>query len=225
MNVDDIETEIPEPNFHFDRLDWIFKRQTDLMRKYHKIEVNNGFTVPQVPVNLDDKFGQAHLKDFAWRMTEELTEAMDTADPHHRREEITDAFHFLVELSIMVGMGPVLLFGNWIEQNNLEDHHKKKCRLERIIRYHGNRIPNIHPNLSTYSVIHHMGCAMNCLKNKPWKQSHHVTDRDFFLLNLIKAYEAFFDLICHSQFKDAQHFFEKKKKKSAVNKFRQRSNY
>lgn len=61
-----------------DKLVSIFERQKELMEKYHHIESNSGLCQTEdCPVNLDDKRGQARLKDFSWRVTEEVAEAME----------------------------------------------------------------------------------------------------------------------------------------------------
>ena len=99
-----------------DKLEAIFKRQTELMKKYHVIENKNGLLQTEdVPVNLDCAKGQARLKDFAWRLTEEIGEAMNClknkpwkqtqmeTDKEHFYEEIADALHFFVELCILAG--------------------------------------------------------------------------------------------------------------------------
>ena len=56
----------------------IFNRQKELMAKYEGIEAKNGLLeTPDVPVDIDSYKGQARLKNFAWRVTEELTEALE----------------------------------------------------------------------------------------------------------------------------------------------------
>ena len=56
----------------------IFDRQKELMDKYHYIEERSGLLqTADCPVNLDDRRGQARIKDFSWRVTEELGEALD----------------------------------------------------------------------------------------------------------------------------------------------------
>ena len=61
-----------------DLLQAIFNRQKSLMGKYHDIELKSGLLQTEdCPVNLDDKRGQARIKDFSWRVTEELGEALD----------------------------------------------------------------------------------------------------------------------------------------------------
>lgn len=137
MNVNDAEKE----NIIGDKLDIIFKRQRELMEKYHDIEKANGLLQTElVPVNIDNQHGQARLKDFAWRVTEELGE------------------------------------------------------------------------------------AMNCLKNKPWKQTQMETDRIHYLEEIVDAFHFFIELCILSGF-DADSLTEMYLSKSQVNKFRQRSNY
>lgn len=125
VNIKDIEVEeTPKiSTIHDDMLRQIFRRQFSLMQKYHGIEKSNGHRVPaKIPVNLHDRHDQQYLKDFAWRITEEIGEAMNTlknkpwkqtemtTDEDHFREELIDGFHFYVELLILTGFTPELLF-------------------------------------------------------------------------------------------------------------------
>ena len=112
MNVNDVsDDDIPTPDAKYDMLDLIFGRQASLMAKYHKIEANNGLlqTSQDPPLNLHDRYVQSRLKDFAWRVTEEIAEATEAwiihpDNPEHFYEEISDAFHFLIELNILSGV-------------------------------------------------------------------------------------------------------------------------
>ena len=62
----------------------IFERQRELMEKYHDIELKSGLLQTEdCPVNLDDKRGQARIKDFSWRITEEVGEALDAITESH----------------------------------------------------------------------------------------------------------------------------------------------
>ena len=112
MNVNDAERE----QVAGDKLDAIFNRQRELMEKYEEIERANGLLqTADVPVEINSHLGQARLKDFAWRVTEEIGEAMNClknkpwkqtqmeTDVTHYEEEIVDAFHFFVELCILSG--------------------------------------------------------------------------------------------------------------------------
>jgi len=95
----------------------IFARQNELLKKYQEIERKNGLLQTEdIPVDLDDAKGQQRLKDFAWRVTEELGEAMNClknkpwkqtqmeTDKNHYYEELADAFHFFIELCILSGI-------------------------------------------------------------------------------------------------------------------------
>ncbi len=115
MNVNDYNEKLPDG----DLLKAIFARQQQLIEKYHDIEAKNtGLDIPANPVDLNDRASQLRIKDFMWRITEELGEAANclklkpwkstpmVTDEVHFLEEMIDAFHFMIELLIMVGFTP-----------------------------------------------------------------------------------------------------------------------
>ena len=219
MNVDDIN-EVPVDFSERDRLEQIFDRQHSLMEKYIPIEVRNGLCdTPDCPVDLHDRFGQARLKNFFWRCTEELTEACEAAliheeIPSHTKEELADALHFLVEACLLADLtGDKLFFG--LESDALVELHD--------IQQHALK-PGATLDGLCFDVIYYLGCASNCLKNRPWKQNHQLVDTQKFYSYLR---EAFFRMIRVFAFvgMDADHIFNMYYRKSEVNKFRQRSNY
>jgi dimeric dUTPase (all-alpha-NTP-PPase superfamily) len=121
-----------------DMLMMIFRKQMDLMETYHKIEASNGCLItPDVPVDLHSHLGQHRLKDFAWRITEELGEAMNclkckpwkvtpmATDVQHYKEEIADAFHFFVELCILSGISPEDLFNIYMRKNEVNQFRQR----------------------------------------------------------------------------------------------------
>jgi hypothetical protein len=131
MNVNDAKKE----NVQGDKLDAIFQRQKELMEKYHVIEEENGLLQTKLcPVNIDSQHGQQRLKDFAWRITEELGEAMNClknkpwkqthmeTDTVHYEEEIVDAFHFFIELCILSGF----------DADSLTDMYLKKSQVNQF---------------------------------------------------------------------------------------------
>lgn len=132
MNVTDFKSELPEGK---DLLRVIFERQYSLMEKYHPIEQKNlGFNFP-IPnemgkgLDINNTIVQYRIKDFMWRITEELGEAANTlknkpwknthmiVDQIHFLEEIVDAVHFLVELLIMIGFTPESLTTLYLDKN------------------------------------------------------------------------------------------------------------
>ena len=113
MNIKDVKIK----KIKGDKLNLIFKRQKELMKKYHKIEKANEIWVPdKLPLDLNNCKCQYRIKDFLWRITEELGEAGNClknkpwkqtqveTDVDHFIEELADAFHFWIELCIMIGL-------------------------------------------------------------------------------------------------------------------------
>jgi len=72
--------------------------------------------------------------------------------------------------------------------------------------------------------VEELGEAMNCLKNKPWKNSYVETDKPHFEEELADALHFFVEL-CLTAGVSAEDLFTLYMKKHAVNEFRQDSNY
>ena len=219
MNITHAVTE----NIVGDKLEAIFNRQKELMGKYHDIEKRSGLLQTEdCPVNLDDKRGQARIKDFAWRITEEVGEALDALNVHndvvHFQEELIDGLHFLTELTILAGVTPKDLQESCsVEEGKdiLDGMFAVLTRPEDVA------VCSLEARVAIF--IEKLGMTCNCLKNKPWKQSNMVTDKKAFKENLTTAWQAYVILLGHSMTSDevADIYL----KKSQVNKFRQRSNY
>lgn len=129
MNVNDFQNKAPEDQ---DLLKMIFERQATLMEKYHLVESKNlGYECPEGQLDLHDGKHQQRLKDFAWRITEELGEAMNClkqkpwknthmmTDEVHYREELVDAVHFMVELLIHSGFTAESLAAMYMNKNDV----------------------------------------------------------------------------------------------------------
>ncbi len=213
MNVDDITSdEIPTIGPEDDLFELIFRRQHALAQRYMEIEARNGMLQTRdFPVNIDDRMGQARLKDFFWRVTEELTEAVDAARghahiPNHTIEELADALHFLVEAHLLAGI-------QWHDfGDNALDWHMGSVETPASLE------------AAVYACIHEIGCASNCLKQRPWKQTHQLVDRERFraslqasMVHLLAAFK--YCLL------GPEEVFKIYWRKSAVNEFRMRSNY
>jgi len=213
------------------RLDAIFKRQRELMDKYHEIEAANGLLLTdKIPVNLHNKLGQARLKDFAWRTTEEIGEAIEARERHcdipdHCYEELADALHFLTEFTILSGITPEDLMTiinsdrDAVPGDKLDQFWFWKYKWDAGL-YHPMEILL----LTTGEFVKNMGMACNCFKNKPWKQTQMMTDEKEFYKWVGRVWRSFIT-ICHYAGLDAESLTEYYFGKSEVNKFRQRSNY
>lgn len=206
MNITHATEETIQPNL----LKQIFDRQRELMDKYHYIEERSGLLqTADCPVNLDDRRGQARIKDFSWRVTEELGEALDALgqdDMEHFAEELVDGLHFLTELTILSGL-------DWDDLLSLG-------------KMYNNAASSAPDGLDqrVYNYVEGIGMMCNCLKNKPWKQSMMQTDRVAFFAKLHLVWMRYI-AIMETVFESPEDIASVYLKKSQVNKFRQRSNY
>ena len=140
MNITDFLKELRTREYTLggDTLDKIFARQTELMDRYHPIEKANGLLQTEdVPVDLNDRFGQQRLKDFMERIIEELMEAANclknkpwkqthmVTDEVHYKEELIDAFHFFIELLILSGIGPEELYDFYFAKSKVNEFRQE----------------------------------------------------------------------------------------------------
>lgn len=205
MNITDVDPILPSDDLDL----WadIFRRQQTLIDKYAQVERDNGFFHPfSAPVVFDDKHHQHFLKDMAWRVIEELAEAWEAKgheNYQHYVEELSDALHFMVELAIFSGLKP----------ENLEP-----------LTSMANPLGLLTPDDYLISIVEYLGRAMNCLKNKPWKTTHMLTDVDKYQHNVFHAIESLAWLMASSGLTPSQIWMVYVQKNS-VNHFRIRSNY
>lgn len=233
MNVDHVsEDSIPKPTPEKDRLALIFERQSALMHRYHSIESENGFRVFIPPMDLNERHAQHKLKEFSWRVTEELTEATQALWDHpdiqqHFLEELSDAFHFLVEMTILSGWNDTQLTQQIFANDKRGENPGQAsfdCRLLDIFCIATEDEPLVSVSNGTYRVIQNLGNAMNCLKNKPWKVTHMMTDVPRYFEFMRRAWVAFLQLADIAGL-DADSLYKIYYRKSEVNKFRQRTEY
>lgn len=224
MNVKDFDIPVPEG----DMLEIIFARQRELMNTYHKIEENNvGHMLPYTsdeygeycgPLNIDDRASQLRIKEFAWFITEELTEAtiaFGEEDRVHFEEEIIDALHFSVEILILSGILPDLGEGDSLERafDTMKVMPRPPIFTERMTI-----------DSQTYIVIERLGEAMNRLKLKSWKSTAMLTDQNAYRISIMGFFKEFIGLLKVSGF-TAKTTTAMYLNKHAVNQFRQLSNY
>ena len=139
------------------QLSEIFQHQTELARKFHKIELMNGYTPPTWPVNIQTRHGQDRLRQFAWWIAEEMGEAwLEPPLSEAQQEEMADILHFHVELCLNIGITPSDVMT-----------HSATVELEET---------SVQLQLSVVFVQLVQG--INLLKAKPWKQKPVEVDRD-----------------------------------------------
>ena len=205
-----------------DMLAAIFNRQKELMAKYHHIEARSGLLQTEdCPVNLDDRRGQARIKDFSWRVMEELGEALDAkSHTDHYQEELIDGLHFLTELTILAGRD----YNTIIPEDLPKFHsdHLKDLYETALTRINGPVYIDINHGVAQF--VEQLAMMCNCLKNKPWKQSMMKTDREAFYGRLTNVWVCYMAILAMAGMKPTD-IADTYLRKSQVNQFRQRSNY
>jgi len=203
MNINNVEKPKEYPD---DLIKAMFDKQMKLAIKYQDIE-NMGNLLKETATNVDTANGQKWIKDFAWRVTEELCEAREAhkflcsddeelRSEHYKHylEELIDGLHFLIELTIISGYDEkVVMRSEWGTSDNFE-------------------------------VVYWLGIMCNCLKNKPWKQTQMLTDRPKFKEYLEEAWESYMGIFNEENL-SLKEVYDLYFKKNAVNQFRQRSKY
>lgn len=210
-----------------DRLYAIFQRQRELWDKYHHIEVKSGARISEhCPVNLHDRKDQLQIKDYAWRVIEEVGEAIDASQHEdHYHEELVDGLHFLTEMTILVGLdwNQIIPDGSEVRATDHLEDLVTRARETTEMVFGADDGKVILPHLVSKLVME-LGMMCNCLKNKPWKQSMMMTDEQAFYGRLREVWGVYVALLVNSGL-DADGITDTYLKKSQVNQFRQRSNY
>lgn len=204
------------------KLTEIFIEQGDLLQAFKKIEEQSGIglgLVKHQSLNINDKNWQYVIKDYAWRTIEELAEAYEDVETielnrDHFYEELADVFHFFVELCLVLELNP----GAFIDINPIgQDVLEFLFNLAEPEGSGDNARYKQHFQFTTT-----LGLAMECLKNKPWKQKESPVDWPKFL-HLIRA--SMFELISLYKLEGltADKLYEIYMRKAAINHERIRS--
>lgn len=212
MNILDYEANSIEDKKYLEN---IFYEQQELMDKYHDIEKSSGLLQTEdCPVNLHDRKGQARIKDFCWRVTEEVGEALEAnrkKEYDHFIEELIDGLHFLTEMTILVGEFPDTLFSDVEEEDKLSYIINNLCD--------NKTLPE-----KVEEFVFRIGTFANCLHNKPWKRDMVLTDVTYTKMCLKEVWVSYINLLKY-KLDNSEDIWSFYSRKNQVNKFRQRSNY
>lgn len=169
----------------------IWDKQKELMEKFDQIERENGLhEMPKyMPFEIDCKFSQARVKNFAQRVTEELceaTKAFSDGDLELFDEELADAYHFLIELMILCGVKP---------NDDLPELFKSHETMMGIDREENEPILDEQEVRElTYDVVETLHLATNELKNRPWKKTFKKSSTTSFNFLINATHDAFIRL-------------------------------
>lgn len=183
----------------------IFSMQMSLMEKYKLIE-----QLPDPPISLHSVGGQRIIKDFAWRMTEELTEAFEHIGQADERDkmgvELADALHFLVEMLIFSGITP------------------QQCLQHQDEFPRASGAYNADPGGLFWVPVLKVGRATHHLHNRPWKQTLVPTNEGAYRSAMISAYASMIRIWCEAGF-TAVEMLSYYEAKHAINQERQAGKY
>lgn len=182
----------------------IERKQMEVMFQYEpsEREVFENF-------DIDVYEDQETFKKYCWRVTEELAEALeDTTHPNHFKEEIVDAFNFLMELYNLYGWSVTDLVSEDIKPNPDQSNIQDTALLERL----------------TMKVIKQIGLTANLLKNRKWRQSQYLVDLLIFERRFRLVWMYFKELLASMGISDKE-LFDLWSLKYQVNLFRLSTHY
>ena len=205
MNIQDSEDLKKVEEFWFD---FLLARQKELVEKYKDIE-----KMPSLPMDINTSETQIWIKDFFWRVTEELMEAAEANNQKHEEhylEELSDALHFYLEIFVLL------------------DHYPVKIEIldiDKLVKSVKSPYSLVQLKDVVFEIIYHMGLAANMLRNKKWKQTQVFVDKDRFFNELYNGFQALIELLVYSGISCKYDLLNLYYKKFQVNQFRQRSQY
>jgi len=167
-----------------DRLTQIFEMQKKIGETFLPIENAAGLGLNAIagdgPHNIDDPKFQFVVKGYAWRVVEELAEAIDAYGTDSLHEELADMLHFFVELCLLLDMAPEHLV-------LVHPETVSKSTLDMLDVWWMKSLDASDLRIFSITFIQYFGMAMECLKNKPWKQTLVETNRNTLYTKMAEA--------------------------------------
>lgn len=173
-----------------DRLIAIFEKQRELAHKFTLLEMqNHTLETEAFPVDIQDRKGQMLLRRYAWQITEEICEALMARDfaPEEFEIEVADAFHFIIEMALHIGLSPASLVESVVAESGSPGLLEGAWQREVV-----NLTPlSIAATEAWMNVILDLALLMNKLKNRPWRTDHRPTDPVTFLYHFQAVFRSF----------------------------------
>jgi hypothetical protein len=182
-----------------------------LATKYKEIE-----GMPDFPMDIQTKETQIWIKDFMWRVTEELMEAYEAkvnGEEEHYLEELSDALHFYMEIFVLLDYKPKALKSDDFLKTLIHSFI-----MDQIIQ-------PFEVSNKIFWCVFHLGIAANFLRNKKWKVTQVFVDEKQFYQELVEGLTHLLTLIIDAGVDSKIGLLNLYYKKFQVNQFRQRSKY
>lgn len=189
----------------------IFEKQHKLIKKYQKIEQQNGIYIAKFPEEFHTHLGQERLRNLTFRFVEELFEVYQEFANNNISniyEELSDALHFLTELSIETKIKPEQI-ANLIELNNSKINRSIYELFEKFY----------------LRILSDVYDSIKFLKIKPWRQSIEKTDFSDYQQSILSIWISFFDLLNLCGIKTAKQIYLLYNNKNLINQKRIKNNY
>src|SRR3990167_8866141 len=179
--------------------------------EYNLIEANimNQHVAPKV-LNLNTREHQARVRAYCWWIVEELSEAIEAKELGSDKffEELIDAWHFVLELWLQLGLGA----------------HELSVAAEVVKRQQNHELSGVMTYNLIYDTVLALGLACNQLKLKPWKKTFEPTNTGLFMAHADKAVRSFLSVL-YSVGLDDQAIENEYFNKSEVNHARKQTGY
>ena len=217
MNIQDTLRDLKQQThpIYIDEAEWLNMVMTRnrTHEGFAQVEMENGGVIKD-HVSLSTKLGQEVFRVFAFRVLEELSEAMTSYDPDHRKEELIDCFNYVVTCllldSTILNKAAV---AKWLHREADLVFGGKNLTVRQGFTYH---------NLGHFTKLL-CGDVGDTLRNRAWMrnaQDHYFSGEAV----LLGAFSGILNLI-FSHFSDTQEFRLYFLAKDAVLQFRLKSHY
>lgn len=184
-----------------DRLEEIFKRQREYLATLGPIYRKNGFPDGSMPFDLNDRHDQEQFRLLAWRITEEVYEALAALKQYNNpeisedlktafTEEMADVLHFLIELALVTGVSEFeLITGLEGRVRTAECDEDMLSGLFLTIR-ETPAFKRIGPDYHSV-LLGSLAETMMTFRQRPWRTDNRPTDRGAFVHSLAKTFIVF----------------------------------
>jgi hypothetical protein len=177
-----------------DHLAEIFEGQEKLLNSLAPIYLHNGYGYKnEFPFPIDSRDGQEEFRLLAWRITEEVYEALQEydrglqRDEDRYREEVADVMHFFAELAIICGFSSTQIATGGEAGMLLDGADYLVLSFERVQLY-----PlNLNPREAWGMFLTTLAQAMMEFRQRPWRTDDRKTDPERLLKMLTLCWLGF----------------------------------
>jgi dUTPase len=202
----------PKPLSPDDRLSLIYAGQHELLTHFNSIERTTiGLGDVGTTLNLQTYSGQARLRDFIGRVSEEIGEVVRCETPADLLEEIVDVLSFLIEIFHMIQVDvDALAHPCGMHHDSLVCVYSRAQ--DRVLTGHFPVAVDMHWE----TLLIQLWIWAHELKAKPWKLQPKITDERFFRERAGLIFNSFI-ACCYCESITDEELFNAYQRKHAIN--------